>query len=387
MRILFLSWTSAFGGGEKHLVDLLRRMDLSRVRPSIVCFGADPFSHPLNERLQLGIEIQTGLSRSSFFRTWYELRKKNPDAVVFVTGTVGSYPWYVFLAARLSGAKRVYVIHHNFSDLPTPLSKNGNWLHYAARWAFGWQVRFALGLKIIVALTDQSVCVSEKLREELVEFFGYPRRKTVTVHNGVDLRFFSDSDPCAASVRRDLKISPEDTLLVSACRLVKEKGLDVLLQAAKSLRDEVPKLKCVIVGEGPCREELEEASAEMGLSTSVFFVGFKENVRPYFQAGDIFVNPSSPTWVECLPLAVLEAMASGLPCIASNVGGVPEIISDQQDGLLVAPGSVGELCTAIRRLASDRAQRKRMGERAREKVRLKFDLERCVEEIKSILLQ
>jgi len=76
-----------------------------------------------------------------------------------------------------------------------------------------------------------------------------------------------------------------------------------------------------------------------------------------------------------------------LTCIASNVGGVPEIISDQEDGLLVTPGSVDELRAAIKRLASDGAERERMGERAREKVRLTFELERCVKELKAILLQ
>ena len=387
MKTLFLTWTPGFAGGEKHLVGLIQRLDLSKVQPAIFCFGMDPYSRILNDQLRLGIDIKTGLSGNSFFRTWLEFRKKKPDAVVFATGWVGTFPWYVFLAARLSGAKRLYAIYHNFSEIPERVPNNGHWVLYLARRAFGWRVRLMLGLKIVVALTHRSICVSEKLRESLVGDFGYPREKTVTVHNGVDLRFYGAPDARAAGVRRELGIGPDEVVLVSACRLVPAKGVDVLLRAVNSLRDEVPKLKCVIVGEGPCGEELRKASAEMGLSSKVFFVGFKGDVRPYLQAGDIFVNPSSASYVECLPLAVLEAMASSLPCIGSSAGGVPEIISHQEDGLLVTPGSVGELRAAIKRLACDGTERKRMGERAREKVRLEFDLERSVEELKAILLQ
>jgi len=291
------------------------------------------------------------------------------------------------LAARLSGAKRLYAIYHMFSGIPEPAPQDGHRLLYLARRAFGWRVRFLLASKIVAALTHRNICVSENLRRELVGELGFPPEKTVTVHNGVDFRFYGAPDARAAGVRRELGIGPEEVVLVSACRLVPLKGLDVLLRAVDSLRDEVPNLKCVIVGEGPCGEELRKASAEMGLCCKVFFVGFKDNVRPYLQASDIFAIPSSASCVEPSPLAVLEAMACGLPCIGPNAGGVPEIISDQEDGLLITPGSVSELGVAIKRLACDGAERKRMGGRAREKVRLQFDLERSMEQIKSILLQ
>lgn len=387
MRIAFLSRTAAFRGGEKHLVELLRRIDLTYVQPIIFCFDADPFTRPLNEGLGLGIEIKAGLSRTNFLRTWSEFRKKRLDEVVFVSGVVSSYPWYTFLAAHLAKSRRVIIIHHNFSDLPPPYPTDVNWLRYLSQRIFGWRVRQMLALKIIVTLTDRIICVSDNLRKQLVESFGYPAQKTVTVHNGVDLAFYATVDPQAGEVRKELGISPDEVVLVCACQLVREKGVDVLLRAVALIQNDVPALKCVIVGEGPSRKECEALSAELGLASRVSFVGFKNEVRPYFQAGDFFVLPSSPTWVECLPLAVLEAMACGLPCIASNVGGVPEIISDQEDGLLVTPGSVEELRTAIKRLATNCEERKLMGARAKEKVRRQFDIERCVEQLKSILLQ
>jgi glycosyltransferase involved in cell wall biosynthesis len=387
MRVLFLSSASVFSGGDKHLVELVRRLDLSAVRPTILCFGTDPFSRVLNDRLGLGILVKTGVSRTSFFRTWVEFRRNKPDVIAFVTGNIGAFPWYQFLAARLSGAKRVCAIYHSFSEVPEPVTQNRRWLSSLARRAFGYRARFMLGARMVGALTHRSICVSNNLQQLLVESFGFPLDGTVTVRNGVDTRYYGAPDEHAKSVRRDLGIGRADVVVVAACRLVPLKGVDVLLRAVNALHDEVPNLKCVIVGEGPSEPDLRRACAEMGLSSRVFFVGFKDNVRAYLQAGDIFVNSSSASYIECFPLAVLEAMACGVPCIGSNVGGVPEIISDQEDGLLVAPGSVGELRAAIKRLALDSAERKHMGDRARQKIQLQFDIERSMEQIKSILLR
>jgi len=387
MKIVFLSWTAAYGGGEKHLVELIERLDLSQVQPVILCFGIDPYSRILNDRLKLGIDVETGLVRNSFFRTWSRIRKTKPDRVVFVTGVVGAFPWYTFLAARLSGARHVYAIYHNFSGIPKAVPKTGNWLLYLARRAFGWRVRHLLGARIVAALTYRSICVSERLRERLIETFGFPRQRTFAVLNGVNLSSYSFPHPRAATLRLELGIQSDEVLIAVACRLVKDKGVDVLLRAMDLLRDEVPNLKCLIVGEGPCGEELRQLCTQLGLSSRVIFAGFQDDVRPYLQAADLHVTASSPPLVECFGLSTLEAMASGLPCIASNGGGVPELISDREDGLLVTPGSVDELRAAIKRLASDGAERKRLGERAREKVREKFDLERCVKELKEIVLQ
>ncbi|HXH51324.1 MAG TPA: glycosyltransferase family 4 protein [Terriglobia bacterium] len=386
-KVAFLISSSVFSGGDRHLVEIIRRLDFSKVEPVVLCFGADPLSRVLNGQLHLGVRVKTGRSRKSFFRNWLALRNERADIVVLVNGGVGTFPWYAFLAARLSGATRVLAIYHNFSTVPELPSRNRNLFSYIARRMFGWRVRVLLSARAIVALTDRSICVSNNLREQLVTFFGYPQERTVTVLNGVDLGFFGMPDSLTDGVRRELGIGPQDVVVVSACRLVVLKGVDVLLQAVNLLREEVPNLKCVIVGEGPSEEELRKASVEMGLSSKVFFVGFKDDTRPYLQMGDIFVNSSSASYVECLPFSVLEAMASGLPCIGSNAGGVPELISDKVDGLLVTPGSVDDMCRAIKRLSCNHSERKRMGELAREKVHRHFDLDQCMDRLKTVLLQ
>lgn len=387
MRIVFLSWSAAYGGAEKHYVELIERLDLSQYQPVILCFGADPFSRILNDQLHLGIQIETGLQLHSFFRTWNRIRKTKPDRVVFIAGVVGAFPWYIFLAARLSGAKHVCAVYHNFSVIPETVPNTGNRLLYLAKRAFGWRARHLLGARIAAALTYRSVCISERLRDRLIGTFGFPEDRVVTVLNGVDLNLYSCPHPKAATLRKELGVGPDEILMAVACRLVKAKGVDILLRAMDLLREEVTNLKCVIVGEGPCSDELYQLAGQLGLSSRVVFVGFQGDVRPYLQAADFLVSASSPTWVECFGMSTLEAMACGVPSIASNAGGVPELVFDEQDGLLVAPGSVEELRAAIKRMATDSALRRRMGERAREKVRSKFDLERWFKEFKANLLE
>ncbi len=234
-------------------------------------------------------------------------------------------------------------------------------------------------------MTHTSICVSRLVRDQLVEAFGFPPARTVTVLNGVDFAHFNAPLPPTEDVRARLGLGTNELVLVAACRLVPAKGVDALLQAVHGLRHALPELRCIIVGEGPSAPALRQCAAALGLEGIVWFVGFQLDVRPYLRAGDIFLSPSSAAWVECLPLAVLEAMASGLPCVAPRSGAVPELISDGVEGLLVAPGSVEELRSAILRLARDPAERQGMAARARDKAR-QFDLERCMARIQSILL-
>jgi glycosyltransferase involved in cell wall biosynthesis len=150
-----------------------------------------------------------------------------------------------------------------------------------------------------------------------------------------------------------------------------------------SVRKENASCKCVIVGGGPLENELRAMSLELGLESSVVFVGHSEDVRPYLEIGNVFVLPSQ--W-EGMPLAVLEAMAYGLPCIVTDVGGNREIIVHGEHGYVVTPGSSAELAKAITHLLSHKEERERMGRNARRRVETCFDIEDTVADIKAALL-
>jgi len=216
----------------------------------------------------------------------------------------------------------------------------------------------------------------------LVREYAYPLRKTSSVRHGVDASRYCLPREVRLAVRKTLGIGTEENLLVFVGRLDSHKGLDVLLEALCRLRQAAPHCRCLVVGDGPMRGELSAFAAETGLSSKVMFVGFQDDVRPYLAAADIFVLPSR---TEGLPFTLLEAMSSGLACIATDVGGVREVVSDGEDGLIVPPESPTALGEAIHRLLSDANLRSIFGKRAREKTQSEFDQGKSLAEMRRLL--
>jgi glycosyltransferase involved in cell wall biosynthesis len=180
-----------------------------------------------------------------------------------------------------------------------------------------------------------------------------------------------------------LGVGPEEFLLVCAARLTKVKGIDILLQAVSQVIRQGISCKCIIVGDGPLKEILLQQAQSLGLAGHVFFEGFQEDVRPYLQAGSAFILTSH---LEGLPLSVLEAMACGLPCIVTNVGGSAEAVIDRVVGLVIPPASVDAAAEAILYLATHPHERGQMASRARERVSLAFDIEDKMSELRDLIL-
>jgi glycosyltransferase involved in cell wall biosynthesis len=226
------------------------------------------------------------------------------------------------------------------------------------------------------------MCLCEVIKERLVNDYRCPPENLITVLNGVDLRWYSLQKDRSSPVRRALAIRPDEHVLVYVGRIVKRKGIDVLLQALSRISREQVSWKCIIVGDGSMRVALSEKANELGLDSSIVFVGHQEDVRPYLQAADVFVHPS---YSDGLPFSVLEAMACGLPCIVGTVDGKSEVVVDGENGLLVTPGSIDELTDAIRHLLADQDARERIALNARKRA-ADFDIDRSMEEIKNVLL-
>jgi len=187
---------------------------------------------------------------------------------------------------------------------------------------------------------------AERLRDELV-----PARKISVVANGLDLAGYPPRGPIAR-VRR----------VAMVANLRPEKGQDVLLDAAATVVRHFPDARFTLVGGGPEREALRARAESLGLTTAVTFVGHCEDVPGQLADADMFVLPSRS---EAFPNAVLEAMAVGLPAIASRVGGLLEVIEDGRTGLLVPPGDSSALATAICRLMANAAEAAQLGAAAR----------------------
>lgn len=172
-----------------------------------------------------------------------------------------------------------------------------------------------------------------------------------------------------------------DVVIGTACRLIEAKGVRELVLAFVELRKEFPSLRLEVAGSGPDGQNLFATVREQGVADSVKFLGWVDDLRGVLRNWDVFALPSHD---EALPMAILEAMAEGLPVVATNVGGIPELVEDERTGYLVQPGDVEALRTALRRLVGDSELRLRLGDQGHRLAETKFSVQRMVAEIESI---
>jgi glycosyltransferase involved in cell wall biosynthesis len=176
---------------------------------------------------------------------------------------------------------------------------------------------------------------------------------------------------------------------VQACRLIAKKGLRTSLRAFAKFREEQPKAKFVIAGEGPMREELEDLATELGVRDAVEFRGFlsQQDLAALYRDSHVFVHPSEITKdqnQEGVPNSMLEAMATGLPVLATRHGGIPEAVVHERHGFLVPERDVDALFAAMRQITADADLCYLLGQGASRQVREEFEASRAIEALESI---
>jgi len=232
-----------------------------------------------------------------------------------------------------------------------------------------WQLRgLARGV-------DRYLAVSREIAAELVDRLGWPAEKVEVVLNAVDVeRVVADAPP---GLREQLGGSETRPLVLTPARLDAQKGHDTLLEAVA----EVPEATFVLAGDGPKRAELEARAAQLGVSDRVSFLGRREDVPRLLATCDVFCLPSL---YEGSSLAVLEAMAAGIPVVSSAIGGTEELIEDGRSGLLVAPGDAKALAAALRRVLGDSDLRQELAAKARERINQGLTREQNAERITTV---
>jgi glycosyltransferase involved in cell wall biosynthesis len=180
-----------------------------------------------------------------------------------------------------------------------------------------------------------------------------------------------------------LKARCPDELAVigTVAHLSREKGLNYLIEAASIIPDVQKRMRFVIVGNGNCRQELEKLVHEKGLTEVFHFAGFHSDISSFMKSFDMFALPSLS---EGLSSAILEAMSASLPIVATNVGGIPELVTSGDNGLLVPPGDPAALAQAIRQLADNPEECLRMGRRGRARMEEHFTLDRKILETEQL---
>jgi len=379
--VLFVTHTPGYGGTEKHLLELLARIDDARVRSLILCTEADPYTERLNGRYPgVAVRCETALkSMCDWIRIFREIR---PAIVVFVYGTLTQLPWYAAAAGRLAGIRKLYAIQHLIPPAVPP-KVEGKSIRDVVRRLIGRRTRRLLGSRVPPFFCEKTICVSDAVRDSLILNYRFPARKMVTIHNGVSVSEFVPSRGNGIALRTKLGIGAEEFVLVCVARLGEEKGIDILLQEMSELLRRNLSCKCIIVGEGYLRENLLQQISALDLGQHVLMVGFHEDVRPYLLASDAFILTS---YKEGLPFAVLEAMACGLPCIVTNVGGNAEAVAHNVNGLVVNVGCVDEVVEAVSYLLAHPGERSRMSTLARSRACERFDIDVKMAEMKHVVL-
>lgn len=291
------------------------------------------------------------------------------------------FPLVCYQLIRILRRERIDLINLHYFQLFAPSS----WIYLLV---IGYFFRYRLvvslhGMKesnvrlfpLCHASVDQLVFCSDAFRKQALR--GHPQleAKSTVIPHGIEI---------SGKITRERDASP-GRRLVCVGRLYEHKGQDILLRAFRYLADDFSDLDVELIGDGPFRSSLLSLSQELGLADRVVFRGgiSREEVLGVLRRASISCLPSRG---ETFGLVLLEAMAVGTPVIATRVGGIPEVVRDGIDGLLVAPDDPRALSDAIRKLLSDDVLRSRLVGNAKRRVREKFSLDRFVSEYRHVFL-
>ena len=345
----------AVGGLENGVVNLVNTT-AARFRHVIVCMTADG---PLHGRLR-------------------------PEVEVVVLGKrPGQDPWALLRLVRLLRHLRPLIVHSRnwpaVDAIPAarvarvPLVVHGEHGREVAD-PEGRNLRRNRIRRALAPLVHHFVTVSADLRRWLIEDVRVPAAKVTAIHNGVDLSRFGRAGKLESRMRLSL---PADASIVGTVgRLDPVKDQAGLIQAFAQVRAQHPAALLVVAGDGPCRAELERVAAGLGQSDQVRLLGNRDDIPTVMSALDVFVLPSI---AEGISNTILEAMATGLPVVATRVGGNPELVEEGVGGALVPRSDPDALAAAIAAYTGDAELRRRHGQASRQRAIGHFSLERMAQ--------
>lgn len=235
-------------------------------------------------------------------------------------------------------------------------------------------------------LAHHIIVVSSSLSTFLCQGEKVPANKVTVINNSVDLsRFSPRSEPnIKERVRRNWDLPPDALIVGGAGRLSYQKNFPLFLEVAAKVCDKVPHVIFVIAGEGPDQASLEEKSRDLGIASRVRFLGFVKEMQEFYQSLDLLLLTSH---YEGTPLTVLEAMAMGVPVVASQVDGVADVLAEGKEAVLVPPGDRDLFVKGICQLFQDQSLWQQFSQAGREKVRQCHSVEVMARQVEALYLK
>jgi len=362
LRIQFVITSMPVGGAETLLVNMLRRMDPATVCPEVICLKEPG---PLGEQIAAEFPVHHSLLRGKWdvsvaARLAKLMHQRRTDAVITVGA--GDKMFWGRLAAHLAGVPVIASALHST----------------------GWPDGVGRLNRCLTPITDAFIAVADSHGAFLREFERFPSNKVHVIRNGVDCDRFLPSEDARREVRKELGLSPQSHLIGIVAALRSEKNHPMLVQAAAKLRSEFADAHWLIIGDGPTRGEIETLNAELGMRDRVHMLGTRHDTPRLVAALDVF---SLCSLNEASPVSLLEALACGVPCVATDVGSVRESVQPGVTGYLVPSKDIDELAHQIATLLRSPEQRRAMGQAGRELVLAHGSLQAMVDGYTQLVTQ
>ncbi|WP_028585942.1 glycosyltransferase [Desulfogranum mediterraneum] len=365
IKVLFIIVQMKMGGSEHLVLDLIRNLDRTVFSPYLAWFYEQ---EPLKEfaDLELPLFFVPKLHRFDFgtMRTLARIIRKHGIDIVNAHHFLSLV--YAFYGAKMINRAKLVYTEHSEWELQ---AIRGKWL--------------AVG-RSIARCIDAAIGISDKVKRCLEETLKLPAEKVFSVKNGVDCTlFFRAGDQDKVRAKQSLGLDRDDLVVAMVANLKKNKNHLFLLEAFRRLSAENGTVKLLLVGQGfsgdpeNSEQDIHGFVRQFGLDAQVLLMGGRSDVPELLRAADIFCLTSSR---EGLPISLIEAMASGLPVVGTDVEGIQDVIVPHENGFLVRLFDVEELHLALRRLAEDESMRREMGRKSEELARRCYAIEHCIDQ-------
>jgi len=360
IKILYIIDGIIFGGGERAFAQIIKGIDKEKYEVYCACFAKGAFAEKIKNYVGIfPMDLSNRYNLSNIYGLVKIMKEKNIQ-IVHTQGGRGD-----FFGRVAAGLARTPVI---ISTVATPVE--GYDVNPIKRLIYIWLDR------ISERFVHKFIVVSDTLIKRLVRIHRISPKKIIKIYNGIELEEYTCNTDSGLPVRKEFNLGTDIILLGAIGRLTWVKGLTYLIRAVRNIeereREIADKIRCLIVGEGKLRKDLENLARTLNIERKIIFTGFRNDIKEILSSLDIFVLPSI---LEGQPIVLLEAMAMAKPVVVSNIQGVDETIVNGVSGVSVPSGNHVALSQAITSLLKDRVKAQTMGQEARKVIEERFKLQ------------
>ena len=369
IKVVHILHKFTYGGLEVVLINMINSMKDQEFEHTII--SLKDYSSEMCSRINQNIEVYSVKKRDGKdLRSYWILRKllRRVKPNIVHTYNIGAIDC-VISSLMMKGVLRFHSEHGRDISDPTGANK-----------------KYQLIRRLLSPLLKKIVVVSNELSDWLTKDVGINPQKVVTIYNGVDIDKFIQRDCESRQLLKDKLFSTNDIIIGTVARLDPIKNHILLIEAYSCLIKRNPGIgvKLIIVGDGPCAEQLNNLILHYGLEDNVIMPGSMTDIAEVMAVFDIYVQSSI---AEGVPMTILEAMSSSVPVISTDVGGISEVVHDKVDGILVPSKNVDVMMLAMEEMLRDEKTRKEYGDNARNKIESFFSVTKMGENYKKLYMQ